>query len=303
MEYLKKKYGTVVEGPMGLQMPESIARTIEAAAKGLPKDFTFRRSAKAADTTAEADSRTDISIITTDTKDRDDEVLLPGGGEWGEFKKNPIVTFDHNYGELPAGSCLWLKSKANAIIAKTFYPTKPEDWGDSPWLPSAILHLLQQDPPICSGKSLGFIPTNVRAATSEEKSLHPEWKGAPIIDKWIGLEYAVTPMPCNPDAGTISVAKSVDVDEHVIELVTKSYSAVIDRLKKKSATKSFENFRGASEDALQEAAAFTADRVNYILLDEYKYALMRRLDVSDDQRKVIENAIVDTFDKALGLVE
>lgn len=110
-------------------------------------------------------------------------------------------------------------------------------------------------------------------------------------------------MPCNPDAGTISVAKSVDVDEHVIELVTKSYSAVIDRLKKKSATKSFENFRGASEDALQEAAAFTADRVNYILLDEYKYALMRRLDVSDDQRKVIENAIVDTFDKALGLVE
>lgn len=162
MEYLKKKYGTVVEGPMGLQMPESIARTIEAAAKGLPKDFTFRRSAKAADTTAEADSRTDISIITTDTKDRDDEVLLPGGGEWGEFKKNPIVTFDHNYGELPAGSCLWLKSKANAIIAKTFYPTKPEDWGDSPWLPSAILHLLQQDPPICSGKSLGFIPTNVR---------------------------------------------------------------------------------------------------------------------------------------------
>jgi hypothetical protein len=298
-ELLTKKYGNVVEGPQGLRMPETTARAVEAAMKGLPKDFTFRRVGKSADTTPDPDSRTDISIITTDARDRDDEVLLPAGGDWAEFKKNPIVTFDHNYDELPAGSCLWMKCKANSIIAKTMYPTKPEDWGDSPWLPSAVLHLMQQDPPILTGKSVGFIPKSVRTATSEEKSLRPEWKGAPIIDQWIGLEYAVATMPCNPEATMITVAKSADVDDHVVELVTKSFNTVLGKLKKKSMA----NLPDVSEDAIKEAALMLADRVPYLLLDEYRYALMRRFELTDEHRETIQFAIIDTFDRALGLVE
>jgi hypothetical protein len=193
---------------MGLRMFEDIARDIETAAKGLPKDFTYRRMAKAvapSDLKMDAGSRTDVSTITTDAKDRDGEVVIPAGGSWQDY--NNVVTFCHQYDQLPLGSCLWMKATPNAIVACTQYPTKPEDWGDAPWLPSAVLHLMQQPVPTCTGKSIGFLPKNIRTATPAEIEIHPDWKSAPIIDQWHGFEYAGCPIGANQEALMMSVSK------------------------------------------------------------------------------------------------
>lgn len=189
-------------------MPESMARQIEDAAKKLPKDFTFRRMGKNAHVEELLPGeRTDVSVISTDSKDRDGEVVIAKGLDWKSY--NRLVPFAHDYKQLPVGGCLWMKPTADGhgLKAKTQYATKPEDWGNSPWLPSAILHLMRQDPPICTGKSIGFIPTNVREATPAEKTLRPDWKDCPIIDQGIGLEYSIAPLPANQDSEMLAVSK------------------------------------------------------------------------------------------------
>jgi hypothetical protein len=218
----QKINGPIVEGPGGHHMPEQTARRIEELAGNLPKDFTYRRIARKSDEfRLDAGERTDVSVITTDALDHDGEVVLPGGLDWSGY--NRVVTFAHRYDQLPVGSNWWMRAPGNGLIAKTHYPPRPADWGDAaPWLPSAVLHLMQQPVATCTGKSIGFLPLNIREATSEERQRRPELSGVPIIDKAAGLEYAVAPVPCNPEAQMEAVAKGREIgliDEPLAELL------------------------------------------------------------------------------------
>jgi hypothetical protein len=81
---------------------------------------------------------------------------------------------------------------------------------------------MQQPVATCTGKSIGFLPLSIREATSEEKQRRPELAGVPIIDKAAGLEYAVAPVPCNPEAQMEAVAKGREIgliDEPLAELL------------------------------------------------------------------------------------
>ena len=47
----------------------------------------------------------------------------------------------------------------------------------------------------------------------------------PVIDRWAGIEYSVVPVPCNPEAEMLAVAKGVEAgvfDAGVAELITKA---------------------------------------------------------------------------------
>jgi len=196
----------------GYSMPEAMARKIDSLSRGLPSDFRYRRMAKApSGFSLQAGERADVSIITTDAVDRDGECILPAGGDWSGY--NSVVPFCHSYVELPVGSCEWMRPATTAdgdgIAAKTVYPPKPADWGDAPWLPSAVLHLMQQPVPTCTGKSIGFLPLHKREATRDELSRRPELSGVPIIDRWAGIEYSVVPVPCNAQAELMAVSKGI----------------------------------------------------------------------------------------------
>jgi len=217
-----KRFHPLVEhAGSGFQLPESLARKIDALSRTLPRDFTYRRIARKADSfTLDAGERTDVSVITTDALDRDGEVVLPVGGDWADY--NRVVTFAHRYDQLPVGSNWWIRARGNALIAKTHYPDRPTDWGGGPWLPSAILHLMQQPVPTCTGKSIGFLPLSVRGPTAEELSRRPELKNAMVIDRWVGVEYAVVPVPCNPEAEMQAVAKGLEsgvIDDAIAKLI------------------------------------------------------------------------------------
>ena len=43
------------------------------------------------------DDNSDRAMITTVSVDRDSDVVVPEGGELGNFRKNPVVLFGHNY--------------------------------------------------------------------------------------------------------------------------------------------------------------------------------------------------------------
>ncbi|HZL36673.1 MAG TPA: hypothetical protein VFC78_15240 [Tepidisphaeraceae bacterium] len=220
-----KRFRNIVHhAATGLRIPEALARKIDALSAGLPADFTYRRVARKSDSLSlDAGERTDVSVITTDAVDRDGECIIPAGGDWSTY--NRVVTFAHRYDQLPVGSNWWIRPKGTALIAKTHYPPKPTDWGDAAWFPSAILHLMQQPVPTCTGKSIGFLPLNVRTATSDEIARRPELRGIRIIDQWVGIEYAVVPVPCNPQAQMQAVAKGLEmgiIDERLRDLIAES---------------------------------------------------------------------------------
>jgi len=283
-----------VEGPLGFPVKESVARSLDELLRGLPKDsaYEYRRLARsAAKVDVEAEQRCDVSAITTDDKDLVGEVVLPKGMDARFYGR--VVTLAHDY-ETPFGAAnLWIKPAARGVLAKTKYFEKPEDWGDGePWMPSVVLHLLKQTPPACTGKSIGFLPLSIREASEEEARLRPEWKGAPVIDRWALLEYAIAPVPCNPHAQTIAVSKGFKDDE--------AFAAI-----KAAARELVEGGWGGS-DAVEGGPFDDAqgrDLAAVVSARAVAEAVARRLGFDDAKfRRLVEAGVADRLDRAMGRV-
>jgi len=126
MDYLKQHYGSA-EGPLGFPMLDRQALVLDSVMKSLPKgkEFEYRRIANEKLTTTETLSgeRSDVSWITTEDPDRQDEVVIAKGMNDGQFALNPIVTLNHCYGMPPVGKSLWRKRSKDGgrigIKAKT----------------------------------------------------------------------------------------------------------------------------------------------------------------------------------------
>ncbi len=220
----KKAYGEA-EGPFGFPMQSAVAREVESLWKGLPGEcrrMGFKRIAEPTVTVEiSQDERTDISLVTTDAVDRDLEVVLPEGGDWAQFLKNPVVTFAHRYDQLPVGRALWVKRHRDATyngwLAKTKYTDRPGDW-EGQWFPDAVWHFVREGH--LPGKSIGFLPLEVSAPTRGEVEKRPELKSVRmLVRKWLALEYAVAPVQSNPEALVIS-AKRAEADEQSRKMVT-----------------------------------------------------------------------------------
>ena len=211
-----KVYGQA-EGPLGIPMQDAFAREVEALLKTIPAECkalvdaaggVIRRKAAPVKFELLPGERADVSLITTDAVDRDREVVLPGGGDWKSWTKGGgVVTFAHNYEQLPVGRALWIKrveEPANGWLAKTRYTPRPDDWrGD--WFPDAVFAFVQDG---MRGKSIGFIPLEGSPPTEKDLTDRPELAGVRfIIRRWVGLEYAVAPIQSNPDAVAIGVSK------------------------------------------------------------------------------------------------
>jgi len=208
-----KVYGDT-EGPYGFPMLDAVAKDVDELVKDLPEECRElgyqRRTIVGPDVQLDKDERAEISVISSDAIDRDNEVMLPGGADWKQFKRNPVVTFAHEYRALPVGRSQWVKRQKGETqdqwLAKTEYTKRPEEW-EGPWLPDAVWHMIKEGH--LRGKSVGFIPMEARPPTEQEIKVRPALAGVSrIIAKWIVLEYAVAPVQSNPDALVAVVAKA-----------------------------------------------------------------------------------------------
>lgn len=203
-------------GPFGFPLTDAVAKAIDALLKTLPKECReYRRKAQLPDAVElVSGERADISMVSCETLDRDNEVILSKGIQLDLFRRNPIVTFAHKYDELPVGSCQWIKCVQGGVKAKSKYADRPDGWqGD--WMADAVWSLTQQG--ILRGKSIGFIPTEISAPRSDEIKARPEWKNASaIVRSGVLLEYAVAPIPVNQDALVEAVAKGM-ADEKTLK--------------------------------------------------------------------------------------
>lgn len=202
---MKKK---LIEGVFGIPMKEEVARAVEALMKTLPKECRkYRKTVALPHVELVSGERADISTISTDSLDRDGEVVFPSGIDTKHFMKNPAVYFAHRTDELPVGRAQWIKLVGQDLKSKTVYANRPKEWEGS-WFPDAVWAMVQQE--ILKGKSIGFLATKIRSPTSEEIGNRPEWKNCnAIIENCLLLEYSVAPLPANQDALVDAVAKGI----------------------------------------------------------------------------------------------
>ena len=207
-----KQYGDT-EGPLGLPMKDKQARTLDQVLRALPAEDRqlIRLVAAKAPTELLDGERADVSWITTETVDRDQEIVIARGMNDSQFAANPLVTMQHCYGQPPVGRSLWRKKTKDGqvagIKAKTQYPARPSDWTDACWPPDTAFALIKAG--LLQGKSIGFVRLKSHGPSSHEIAAKPELANVSrIIDEWLLLEYACTFLPTNQDALVESVSKS-----------------------------------------------------------------------------------------------
>lgn len=143
--------------------------------------------------------------ISTAAVDRTGYVLMPSGANIKNFKANPVVYFAHDYWSLPVGKSVAIKSTDNAIIAKTEFAARPDDYpADKEWVPDTLLSLYKQG--VLRGWSVGLNVIESRAANKRDiESYGGDVRR--VITKWELVEYSVAPIPMNQEALTLAVAK------------------------------------------------------------------------------------------------
>ncbi len=141
-----------------------------------------------------------VSYISTGIKDRDGEVLLPGGVVLDNYRKNPIVMYAHDYRSVPVGKNIWIKQDDKGLIAKTMFANT--EFADQ------IYQLYSEDiggtGPVMKAFSVGFIP--IEWEDIEQKSVEDPRR---IYKKWELLEYSCVPVPSCPEALALAYEKGV----------------------------------------------------------------------------------------------
>jgi hypothetical protein len=206
-----KQYGDT-EGPLGLPMKDKQARTLDQVLRALPAgDRQLVRLVTAKAPTELLDGeRADVSWITTEAIDRDQEIVLARGMNDSQFAANPLVTMQHCYWQPPVGRSLWRKKTKDGQVAgvkaKTQYPARPDVWNDPCWPPDTALALIKTG--LLQGKSIGFVRLKSHTPSSHEIAAKPALANVGrIIDEWLLLEYACVFLPANQDALVEAVSK------------------------------------------------------------------------------------------------
>jgi len=211
MPEILKEYGTC-SGPLGFPMNELEARELDNLLELHSKDsaFSYKRITKNNSFEYFIDKeRADVSIISDDSIDKDNEIVDPSGLDLTAFRKNPVVTLQHNYWMPPVGKSLWQKQVKNGWKAKTQYIDRPESHPvDKEWMPDTIWHMIKNG--YMPAKSIGFLPLKGHEPTAAEISKNPELRKVSFVfDESKLFEYAAVYIGSNDNALVEDVAKGV----------------------------------------------------------------------------------------------
>ena len=162
----------------------------------------------AANTTADIESRTCISKISTSCVDEEGEVVLPSGIQTTRFTKGGGTAFwNHDYGD-PVASTRWLEVTDDGMVASSYFPERP-DGHVGEWRPDTVLSLVASG--LCNGVSIGFSYLETREPTAKDKQIFKSSGNEllRVISKSRLLEYSFAPLPMNEDALVTAVSKGL----------------------------------------------------------------------------------------------
>lgn len=145
------------------------------------------------------------ATISTDSIDRDGEVLVPQGMNSTEFDRNPVVFWNHNY-DMPVGRAVSMSRTDRSVVATASFARRPDDFVGE-FFPDFARALVEQG--VVKGVSVGFqpLPDGVRKATAADRERYGEGVER-VFSKWKLLEFSLAPLPANQDALVSAVGKS-----------------------------------------------------------------------------------------------
>jgi hypothetical protein len=132
----------------------------------MPKDKMYKQFI--AETKVDDDERTVTAVISTDTVDRDGEVMLPKGADLEGYLKNPVVQWAHGYWDAPIAKALYITKGRKQIVAKA-------QFADTVFA-EEIYQLYKKK--FLNAFSVGFVPKKSHTPTPDEIKKHPEWAEA-----------------------------------------------------------------------------------------------------------------------------
>jgi HK97 family phage prohead protease len=146
------------------------------------------------------------ATITTETIDRDGEVLISQGMDAGEYTANPVVFYNHDYAQ-PIGKITDIRRAKGKIDASIEFAQRPDGF-DGSYFPEFVESLVNQG--IVKGISVGFVPLpgGVRKASTKDREDYGE-NVRQVYSKWKLLEVSVAPLPANATALVSAVRKGV----------------------------------------------------------------------------------------------
>lgn len=155
------------------------------------------------------EERSVVAVISTDSVDRDNEVLVPKGMDAENFRKNPIVLWSHNASLPPVAKALWLKQGRKRITAKIKFAATER--AEELWQ-------------LFKGKflnafSVGFKPTDGRRPSPEDIKKNPNLADARFMfTAWELLEFSIVGVPANAEALAQAVkSKSIAISDEMKE--------------------------------------------------------------------------------------
>lgn len=125
--------------------------------------------------------------ISTTTLDRGKDIMLPKGLDEVNYRKNPVVLFNHDR-DLVVGKNLWLKKEDNGVLAKTQFANTP--FADD-------IYILNKEGCL-NAWSIGFMPKLWEFDQKEGITTYTEWEL---------YEYSSVSVPMNQDA--VNTAKAM----------------------------------------------------------------------------------------------
>lgn len=152
------------------------------------------------------------AVISTDSVDRDGEVMVPAGMNAKDYERNPVLLWNHDPAQ-PIGKAVSLKRADSSIEAEFEFAKRPDDYVGE-WFPDYVRGLVAAG--VVKAVSIGFMPLDggQRVATKGDVDKYgPEVRK--VFSKWKLLEVSVVTVPANQDALITAVAKGLVTRESV----------------------------------------------------------------------------------------
>lgn len=221
---LNEYYKKLATSPFGFPLAAEDVKLLEKSLEDDPELEYFKEFSAGYEYCIDGE-RSDVSVITDNSLDEQNEIIDIKSLNWDSYRKNPIVAFNHNYGIPPIGKSIWQKQVGDKIKAKTIYVPRPESYPkDKEWFPDSVFEMIKKG--FLPGKSIGGVG-KIRKPTEDELKIHPLLKAVRYNGKV--FEYSVVPRQANNNAIVEAVSKGLLVLGN--DTLDSSFPEVVDIIK------------------------------------------------------------------------
>lgn len=140
----------------------------------------------------EGEANTFWFTASTDSRDRQGDIIVQQGWRTADFMKNPVILWGHNYYETPIGKAVEIAIKPDSLDAKIqFVPESIDPFAGK------VAKLVAQG--YLKTVSVGFTVYKSEPLNSDDLKQRPEMKYGQRLYGDL-LEISIVPVPANPEA-------------------------------------------------------------------------------------------------------